>query len=253
MRPALLRPLVPRHNLFTSSLPRSSFQTHLLPSFKCNNSPSPIHRTLKVRFYSASSANASNMSRTKVYFDIQWADQNTPESGPPNSGRVVFELYDDIVPKTADNFKQLCAGFKDKDGSTIGYKGSSFHRVIPNFMLQGGDFTRGNGTGGKSIYGEKFADENFQVKHSKVGLLSMANAGPNTNGSQFFITTAITSWLDGKHVVFGEVIEGYDNVIKAVEAQGSQSGGIKPNAYNADGPGGKKSNFRPTIVDAGVL
>ncbi|KAL2099795.1 hypothetical protein ACEWY4_004189 [Coilia grayii] len=164
------------------------------------------------------------MARPRVFFDIA-VDGSV-------IGRVVMELRSDVVPKTAENFRALCTGEKG-----FGYKNSSFHRIIPGFMCQGGDFTNHNGTGGKSIYGTKFEDENFSLKHEGAGTLSMANAGPNTNGSQFFICTADTQWLDGKHVVFGKVVEGIE-IVKKMEKRGSQSG---------------KTNGKVTIADCGQL
>ncbi|KAI5423982.1 hypothetical protein KIW84_030269, partial [Lathyrus oleraceus] len=176
-------------------------------------------------FTSPSSSSSSSLDKfvptmsknPKVFFDIL--------IGKAKAGRVVMELFADATPKTAENFRALCTGEKGigQLGKPLHFKGSGFHRIIPDFMCQGGDFTRGNGTGGESIYGSKFADENFSLKHTGPGILSMANSGPNTNGSQFFICTAKTQWLDGKHVVFGKVVDGY-SVVQEMEKVGSQNG-----------------------------
>ena len=181
----------------------------------------------------ASSAPLATVTN-KVYFDI--------EIDGEAAGRIVFGLFGDVVPKTAENFRALCTGEKGvgKQGKPLHYKGSKFHRVIPQFMAQGGDFTHGSGVGGESIYGAKFADENFNLRHERPFLLSMANAGPNTNGSQFFITFVKTPWLDGRHTVFGEVLEGKDLVSK-LEKYGSSSGSTSKTMIIADSgelPGG---------------
>lgn len=167
---------------------------------------------------------AAMLSTTATAADNPKVALDVTIDGKP-AGTLTLELFADVVPKTAENFLALCTGEKGtgKSGKPLSYAGSPFHRIIPGFMIQGGDFTRGNGTGGESIYGEKFADENFKLRHTGPGILSMANAGPNTNGSQFFITVAATPWLDGKHVVFGKVVDGMD-VLKKMEEQGTQSG-----------------------------
>ena len=167
------------------------------------------------------------MTNPHVFFDVTIGGQP--------AGRITIELFADKTPKCAENFRALCTGEKGvgKSGKPLHYKGSGFHRVITEFMAQGGDFTAGNGTGGESIYGMKFPDENFTVKHVGRGDLSMANAGPNTNGSQFFMTFIPCTWLDGKHTVFGKVVDGFP-VLDALEAVGSGNGQTKAKCVIAD-------------------
>ncbi len=157
------------------------------------------------------------MNRVKCFFDISIAGKA--------AGKIKFELFNDKVPLTAENFRALCAGDKGigKSGRPLHFKNNVFHRIIPKFMCQGGDITRGDGSGGESIYGYKFKDESFDIGHDSPGLLSMANSGAGTNGSQFFITTAPCAWLNRKHVVFGKVIEGY-GIVEKIEAMGTASG-----------------------------
>ncbi|KAG6003462.1 phosphatidylinositol transfer protein csr1 [Claviceps maximensis] len=227
MRSTLLRPLLPRHNLYALGS-----RIFALPQLV-----SASDKFQATRHFSVTSAAMVK----KVFFDVSWVgpvfrDGKCTTTVKEQIGRINFDLYDEVVPKTAENFRALCTGEKG-----FGYEGCSFHRIIPDFMLQAGDFTRGDGTGGKSIYGNKFADENFKLAHDRPGLLSMANAGSNTNGSQFFITTVATPWLNRRHVVFGTVADDESmNVVKAIEATGSQTGVVK---YNK----------RPTIVKSGEL
>ncbi|EPS41709.1 hypothetical protein H072_4383 [Dactylellina haptotyla CBS 200.50] len=199
-------------------IPISALRSPVAIAFRSVTAATPLRTTVasQVRAFSLSS---SNMVYAKVYFEVEW-QPTKPSIQKEVWGKINFELFDE-TPRTSENFRALCTGEKD-----FGYKGSHFHRVIDNFMIQGGDFTKGNGTGGKSIYGERFADENFKHKHTKPGLLSMANAGKDTNGSQFFITTVPLSYLDGKHVVFGEVADEQSMaIVRKISAKGKRQDG----------------------------